>query len=111
MPSHHDPAAAMSPPIMPRRRARAPRGKPAETDMHVAFAVMAAAEVLDSMLSVATGLVKGGRQVDLAGLEQDAARLCAAALGCPVATQPMLRAALLPLVPRLDALRAAITPD
>ncbi|PZW41306.1 hypothetical protein C8P66_12113 [Humitalea rosea] len=76
-----------------------------------AAAVLAAAETLDAMLSIALGLVVAGRRVDLAGLEQEAARLCAAAAICPAETVPQLRGALAALLPRLDTLSMALRPD
>ncbi len=83
----------------------APRRNATDTD-----AVLAATAGFEAMLSIALGLVQAGRRIDLAGLEQEAARLCAAALVCPEASYPALRAALLPLLPRVAALRAAIRP-
>ncbi len=121
MPSHHHPRHAPEPSQHPTQ-ARSPAREaqavakphsapPAKAEIQGAIAVLAAAEAMDTMLSVAIGFVRAGRQVDLAGLEQQAARLCAAALGCPADAHPMLRAALIPLVPRLDALTAALTTD
>lgn len=76
-----------------------------------AAAVLAAAEAFEAVLSMAIGLVASGRRVDLAGLEQEAARLCAAASICPAETAPQLRGALAALLPRLDTLSTALRPD
>lgn len=45
--------------------------------------VAAAACALLSTVTLARGLVSGGRRVDLAGLEREAGALCAAALALP----------------------------
>lgn len=119
MPSPHDPIHTTDPSPRPAQAgpqvreayaaAKPHRAAPADTEIQGTIAVLAAAEAMDTMLSVAFGFVRAGRHVDLAGLEQQAARLCAAALGCPPATHHTLRAALIPLLPRLDALTTALT--
>jgi len=85
------------------------RADPAGTDPTAA--VLAAVETMAAMLSIATGLVAAGRKVELNGLEQEAARLCAAAVICPAAAAPALRGALVTLLARLDRLTAALRRD
>lgn len=46
-------------------------------------AVRAAAQGLGGLVSIAEGLVRAGRAVDLEGLERDVAALCAAAMALP----------------------------
>lgn len=64
-------------------------------------ALFAAIEAMEGTLSVAEALLAGRRGIDLAGLEGEMGRLCAAALLAPAEAVPALRT-------RLEALRRAI---
>ena len=75
-----------------------------------ARAVHAAIESLQGTLQVATALVTSGRTVDLAGLDQEAARLCAALGALPAAQAAALRPALEALLRDLDRTAVALGP-
>lgn len=75
-----------------------------------AEAVRAAIESLQGTLQVAAALVRSGRAVDLAGLDQDAARLCAAIVLLPDTQAAALRPAMEALVRDLDRTTAALVP-
>lgn len=72
--------------------------------------VLAAAEAMEATLAVAEALVAERRRVDLAGLEDEVGRLCAAALAAPRAAAPALRVRFEALVRSLDRLRAGLAP-
>lgn len=79
---------------------------PSEAD-----AVLAAAASLRGLMAVARALVEAGRTVDLAGLDQDAGRLCAAlacAQGVGAGGVAAVRMELESCLRELDALRAAL---
>jgi hypothetical protein len=59
-------------------------------------------------LSVARGLVEAGRYVDLAGLEDQVGLLCAKALDLPPAEGRAIRADLIALLARVEALSGAL---
>lgn len=63
----------------------------------------ASIESLRGVLAMARALVQGGRHVDLAGLEEETAQLCAALESAPDQARP-LRPALVALLAELDAL-------
>ena len=67
-------------------------------------AVRAATESLGGLVSVADGLVRAGRSVDLAGLERDATALCVAAMALPPAEGRALRGDLAVLMAGVDTL-------
>lgn len=74
-------------------------------------AVAAAAETLRNTLVLARALALAGRQVDLSGLDQEVALLCAAALTLPASGQETARQALIALRLAVEALLAALPPD
>jgi ribonuclease PH len=74
------------------------------------LATIAAADALRGLLSVSRALVEAGREVDLAGLEDDAARLCAAVACLPPGAAAELRAPLEAARLELDRLHAALAP-
>lgn len=67
-------------------------------------ALTASIDIMRDTLAMARALVRGGRQVDLAGLEEEAAAICAALASSPPAQALPLRPAMLALVAELDAL-------
>jgi hypothetical protein len=70
--------------------------------------VLAAIESLSTTLAVARALVGAGREVELDGLEQEAARLCLA-LGCMAeGSAAVLRPPLLELAQELERLDTAL---
>ncbi len=69
---------------------------------------LAAVESLQAILRVAGALLHGGREVDLAGLEEDAARVCLAAGLLPRDAAAALRAALEATLRDLDHVTAAL---
>lgn len=75
-----------------------------------AGAVRAAIESMQGTLRVAAALARAGRAVDLAGLDQDAARLCVAVGVLPRADAAPLRPALEALLLDLDRVAAALAP-
>lgn len=83
---------------------------PTATDAHQTAAIVAAMEATQATLAVAGALASEGRRVDLTGLENEVARLCAAALAAPRGAAPALRLRLEALLRDLDRLRAALTP-
>lgn len=74
-----------------------------------AAAALAAIDNLGGVLQVARALALGGRAVDLAGLDQQAARVCVVVGLLPPEDAQPLRAALLGVVRDVDALRSALT--
>jgi hypothetical protein len=75
-----------------------------------AAGLFAAIEAMEATLNVAEALVGEGRRVDLAGLEHEAARLCAACLAAPAAAVPALRGRLAALLRAVDRLTAGLAP-
>ena len=67
-------------------------------------ALTASIDIMRDTLAMARALVRGGRQVDLVGLEEEAAAICAALASSPSAHALPLRPAMLALVAELDAL-------
>ncbi len=68
----------------------------------------ALAEALVGTLRVAHALAQARRSVDLAGLDQDIGRLCAAALDLPTAEGQAMRGTLATVQAELDALSACL---
>lgn len=68
----------------------------------------AAAEALVGTLRMARALVRSRRSLDLAGLEQEVGRLCAAALDLPPAEGRAMRPKLVLVLAELDALSASV---
>ncbi len=75
-----------------------------------ARAVHAAIESLQGTLQVAAALVNAGRAVDLAGLDQEAARICVALGALPAPQAAALRPAMEALLRDLDHTTAALRP-
>lgn len=73
-----------------------------------AEAVHAAIESLQATLQIATALARSGRAIDLAGLDQDAARLCTAVALLPALQATALRPAMEALLRDLDGTTAAV---
>ena len=71
-------------------------------------AILDAAERLHASLAIARGLVLSGRQVDLAGLDGDATRLCAAVACAGQAAHPALCHALESALREVERLRSAL---
>lgn len=80
--------------------------RPMEQTIELA-ATLAAIESLHGMMSVARALVAAGREVDLAGLDGEAQRLCAAVACLPRDSGQRLRIPLIELREELDRLRRA----
>jgi len=78
--------------------------------MIAATASLAVIESLRAVLRIAIALVDSGRQVDLAGLEVEVTRLCAAVSLLPVQEAETLRGALEALLSDVDRLAAALPP-
>jgi hypothetical protein len=77
------------------------------TDRHT-LPVLTAIQAMQGTVTLARILAEGGRKIDLAGLDAEAARLCVAiSLLPPHAARP-LRPALVELVAEVDGLRAAL---
>lgn len=74
-------------------------------------AVRAAIEAMDGTVVLARALVEGGRRVDLAGLEAEAGRLCAAVMALAPEEAKPLRPALESLRRQVDGLAARLGPD
>ncbi|MBR0683096.1 hypothetical protein GXW74_21580 [Roseomonas eburnea] len=70
--------------------------------------LIAAIEALEATVAVAEALVAGRRRIDLAGLDNEIARVCAAALAAPRAAVPVIRLKLEALLLALDRLRAGL---
>lgn len=76
---------------------------------HEAAAILDAVARLRASLAVAHGLVRSGREVDLAGLDGEAARLCAAAACAGPAAHPALRDALTAAAREVERLEALMS--
>jgi hypothetical protein len=68
----------------------------------------ALADAISGTLRLARALVLSGRHVDLAGLDADVARLCAACLDLPPAQGRRLSPRLAAILADLDTLRATL---
>lgn len=73
-----------------------------------AIAIRAAIEAMDGTLVMARALVEGGRRIDLAGLEEEASRLCAAVMTLTPEEARLLRLPLEGLLRQVDALSASL---
>jgi hypothetical protein len=73
-----------------------------------AEAVRAAIAAMDGTLALARALVEAGRRVDLAGLDADAAALCAAVMALDSGPASLLRPDLEALLRQLDGLGASL---
>jgi hypothetical protein len=71
-------------------------------------ATLAAIEALHGTVQMAKALVLGGRRIDLAGLDRDAAALCTAVALLPAETSRPLLPALEALVREVEGLAAAL---
>lgn len=81
-----------------------------DADPRQATILLAAVDAMEGTLAVAQALVAERRAVDLAGLDAEIGRLCAAALAAPRAMAPALRLRLESLLRAHDRLRAALAP-
>jgi hypothetical protein len=73
-----------------------------------AEAVRAAIEAMGGTVTVARALVEGGRRVDLAGLDREAAALCAAVMALGIEEGRLLRPALVALLRQVESLAAEV---
>jgi hypothetical protein len=81
--------------------------RPAPPDVEI-LATLAAIESMQGTLALARALVEAGRAVDLAGLDREAARLCAALACLPEGAGARLRAPLHGLTQELDRLAGVL---
>jgi hypothetical protein len=86
-----------------RRHTQRMSRAPTETE-----AVRAAIEALGTTVALAAALAEAGRRLDLAGLDQEAASVCAAAVALQPGEGRSLRPALEEVLRRLDQLQAAL---
>lgn len=75
-----------------------------------ALATLGGIESMRDTLAMARALVEGGRTIDLAGLEAEAAAICAAVQTLPIGSGDALRPAMLALVREVEALAATLRP-
>ncbi len=75
-----------------------------------ALATLGGIESMRDTLAMARALVEGGRTIDLAGLEAEAAAICAAVQALPIGSADALRPAMLALVREVEALAATLQP-
>lgn len=73
-----------------------------------AAAIVALSEGARHTVETAAGLVRGGRRVDLAGLDRLVSLLCAKALDLPAAKGRAARTGLIVLLTEIDALSLAL---
>ena len=73
--------------------------------------VRVAIEAMDGTLIMARALVEGGRRIDLAGLDREAGRLCAAVMALDVEEAKRLRPALEALRRQVDGLSVSLRQD
>ncbi len=73
-----------------------------------AAAVTALSEGARHTVEIAAGLIRGGRRVDLTGLDRMVSLLCAKALDLSVAEGRAARAGLIVLLTEIDALSLAL---
>lgn len=81
--------------------------EPAEPSIEV-MATLAAIDSLQATLTMARALVLAGREVELDGLDREAARLCAAVACLPGDSGQALLASLIGLTREIDALSVCI---
>jgi hypothetical protein len=72
--------------------------------------LIAAIEAMEGTLAVAGALAAEHRRIDLAGLEAEIGRICAASLAAPRHAAPDIRARLQALLRAHDRLRAGLAP-
>ncbi|WP_244407211.1 hypothetical protein [Roseomonas fluvialis] len=72
--------------------------------------LIAAIDAMEATLAVAEALARERRRIDLAGLEAEVSRICAAALAAPRAAAADVRLRLEALVRALDRLRGGLAP-
>lgn len=72
--------------------------------------LVAAIEAMEATLAVAEALAAERRRIDLAGLEAEIGRICAASLAVPKGAVPDVRLRLEALVRALDRLRTGLAP-
>ena len=72
--------------------------------------LIAAIDAMEATLSVAEALARGRRRIDLAGLETEIGRICAASLAVPRASASDVRLRLEALVRVLDRVRGGLAP-
>ncbi len=68
------------------------------------LATLGSIETMRATVAMARALVAGGREVDLAGLEHDAAAICLALDGLPTHSARAMRPAMLALMREVEAL-------
>jgi hypothetical protein len=73
-------------------------------------ALIAAIEAMEGTLAVAGALAAERRRIDLAGLDAEIGRICAASLVVPRQAAPDIRARLQALLRAHDRLRAGLAP-
>ena len=73
--------------------------------------VRVAIEAMDGTLIMARALVEGGRRIDLAGLDREAGRICAAVMALDVEEAKRLRPALEALRRQVDGLSVSLRQD
>jgi hypothetical protein len=84
--------------------------KPTETEApSPSRRAASSAEALVGTLRLARALARSRRSIDLAGLDQDIGRLCAAVVDLPAADGRAMRPLLVELLAELDALAACMT--
>ncbi|WP_198373091.1 hypothetical protein [Roseomonas rosulenta] len=72
--------------------------------------LVAAIDAMEATLAVAEALATERRRIDLAGLESEIGRICAACLAVPRAAAPGIRLRLESLLRALDRLRTGLAP-
>lgn len=72
--------------------------------------LIASIDAMEATLAVAEALVIERRRIDLAGLEREVGRICAAALAVPPAAIPDVRLRLEALVRGIDRIEGALAP-
>jgi len=93
---------------MPKRYSPADMPPTPEPPSLEVAATLAAIDSLQATLTMARALVMAGREVDLAGLDREAARLCAAVACMPGDSGQALLPSLIGLAYELDALSVCI---
>jgi len=93
---------------MPKRYSPAENQPIPEPPSLEVAATLAAIDSLQGTLTMARALVLAGREVDLAGLDREAARLCAAVACMPGDSGQALLPSLIGLAYELDALSVCI---
>ena len=93
---------------MPKRYSPAETPPTLEPQSLEVAATLAAIDSLQATLTMARALVLAGREVDLAGLDNEAARLCAAVACMPGDSGQALLPSLIGLAHELDALSVCI---